>query len=203
MFLPHTLSIFTLFLLSINSAAAVTLTNGNIAITPSQGPAQTLTAGSGNIDISASNTQLVLANEYSVFIEGNLFFDYSVFSSNQDLFIDSNISIISGQAVSIFSYDQVPTMPDLSVTEIFKNPSISMNEVGSILIYSDTPITNGIFEATNNIYVGNYSAIKPVPLPASLLLFLSGLVALICKTPLTNALTLTGFTRRFTALRSV
>ncbi len=171
--------------ISVNSVAAITLTSGNIDITSSPGPLQTLTTGSGgNIDISVSSTQLVLTNEYRVFIEGNLFLDYSVFSSNQDLFIDSNISIISGQALNIFSYDQVPVMPDLSVTEIFKNPDVSMDEIGSILIYSDEPITKGVFEATKNVYIGNYLTIKPVPLPASLLFFLSGLVILIYKTPI-------------------
>ncbi len=226
MFLSRNVSIFALFLLSINSVAAVTLSSGNIDITSRQGLSQTLTIGSGgnvdisvssthnsvaaitltsgniditssprplqtlttgsggNVDISVSSTQLVLTNEYRVFIEGNLFLDYSVFSSNQDLFIDSNISIIGGQSVNIFSYDQVPVMPDLSVTEIFKNPDISMDEIGSILIYSDEPITKGIFEATKNVYIGNYLAIKPVPLPASLLLFLSGLVTLIYKAPI-------------------
>ena len=53
-----------------------------------------------------------------------------------------------------------------------------MNEVGNILLFSKAPILSGTFEATGNLYIGNYSSLQPVPLPASAVLLLSGLAML-------------------------
>ncbi len=200
MYLYRKALVLILFLLSINPASAITLTSGNSPITPHYEPSKTLTSSNSRIaKISENDIQPIIYNYSRVFVEGNLFLDYSVFNLNENLSIVGNVNvatdikyfsfssdynIIGEQGVNILSYDQEPTMPDLSVTAIFQNPSSSMNEVGSTLIYSDIPITNGIFEATNNIYVGNYSSIKPVPLPPTLWLFLSGLAVIICKTPL-------------------
>jgi hypothetical protein len=52
-----------------------------------------------------------------------------------------------------------------------------MHETGDVLLFSKTLVSNGIFEATGNMVVGNYSSLTPVPLPASLVFSLSGLVA--------------------------
>ena len=180
------MSIIILTLSSINSASAITLIGDNTLLTTN--PTTGLVVSGVITDISPGNTQTSTINDqYNIFVDGDLFLDYSVFSNNQDLFINSNISI-TGQTVNIFSFYQEPTMPNLSLSTIFQNPDLSINETGSLLIYSDTPISNGIFEATNNVYVGNFSSINPVPLPASFLLFISGLVALIYKSPLTKRL---------------
>ncbi len=106
-----------------------------------------------------------------------MYIDYSVFSKNQDLFIGSNISI-TGLEVTIFSFNDAPTMPNLSNTTIFVSLSNTMNEVGNILLFSESPVLSGAFETTENLYIGNYSSLRPVPLPASIVLLLSGLAAL-------------------------
>ena len=77
-----------LFLLSINSAAAITLTSGNSPITPNYEPSQTLTRGnSSNTAISENDIQPIIYNDSSVFVEGDLFLDYSVFNLNEHLSI--------------------------------------------------------------------------------------------------------------------
>lgn len=176
------LLMFILAVYSINSALAATLTlsaddpsttpTGDPLIAPNSGPVST----GGDINLSDGNTQITLRNEYSIFVDGDLYLDYSVLSENEDLNIRSNISL-SGETVNIFSFAEEPTMPDLSMTALFRNPSLSFSQVGNVLLFSDSPVLSGMFEATNSIYIGNYSSLKPVPLPASLVLFLSGIVA--------------------------
>ena len=136
-----------------------------------------LTGTGGNTDISQGTTNIQLASEYNIYADGDMFLDYSVFSTNQDLFVGSNISI-TGLTVTIFSFNDTPTMPDLSNTAIFSSISNTMNEVGNILLFSESPALSGAFEATGNLYIGNYSSLQPVPLPASAVLFISGLVML-------------------------
>lgn len=151
-------------LLSLNTAVASTISNGG-------------TAGSG------STTPTVTDNDFNILVDGNLFIDISVFSDNQIINLNSNTSIIADN-LSIFSYDSLPTQPDLSVI-VFNALNLSLNTSGDVLLFSDLPISSGIFEATN-IYIGNYSSLKPVPLPPSLILFLSGIVALLGKNALTR-----------------
>lgn len=122
----------------------------------------------------------VVKPAYSIFVyvDGDLFLDYSVFSQTQDLTIVGDVTII-GETIHIFSYEQAPTMPDLSMTATLLNPSPSINVNGDLLLYSDNPITNGVFESTNTVFIGNYYAIKPVPLPAAAWLFCFGLIGLV------------------------
>ena len=139
-----------------------------------------------HVEIPADSSQNGSEVQYSVFAGDSLFLDYSVFSDTSVLTFNGNVFLTANQ-ISIFSYDYMPTMPDFSVTTVFNNLDVSMSSVGGMLIYSDTPIVNGIFEAANSIYIGNYSSIKPVPLPAAFLLFLSGVVAIslsVVKRPL-------------------
>lgn len=128
-------------------------------------------------DISGSTTDIQLSPDYNIYTNGDMFLDYSVLSENQDLFIGSNISI-TGQTVTIFGFNDTPTLPNLFNTTILTNPAYSMSEVGNILLFSEAPVLSGLFEATGNLYIGNYSSLQPVPLPASAVLLLSGLAML-------------------------
>lgn len=166
-----------------NFSMAGTLTSGNSGIISNPTIETGISAIAGGTDVIGGNTVITLS-DYSVFVEGNLFLDYSFFTESQVL--NLNGSITAGGALNIFSYDQTPIMPDLSITTVFLNPDLIMNEIGDVLIYSDIPIANSIIEATNNIYIGNYATVRPVPLPASFFLFFSGLVALFCKSTLTR-----------------
>lgn len=40
-----------------------------------------------------------------------------------------------------------------------------MNESGNVLLSFDLPIPDGLFEATRTLYIGNFEALRPVPLP--------------------------------------
>ncbi len=179
-------AILLLTLLSITSVDAVTLNGSGMYEMPNQNAETVLSASNADvyansIDISSCIHSLTMMNEYNIFVDGDLYLDYSVFNHDQSsIFIDSVITLNSS-GVSIFSYNQEPAMPDLLVTSVFQNPGLTINESGSVLLFSDAPIRNGVFQATNNIYIGNYSSIQPVPLPASLMLFLAGLGMLIGK----------------------
>jgi len=165
------LNISTLFLLfSFNVASASTISIGG-------------TPGTGGI---GSTTPTVTTNEFNIFVDGNLYIDYSVFSSNQEANLSGDISLIA-DTVSIFSFDQIPTHPDSTVV-LFNELNLSLNTSGEVLLFSDTPVSSGIFEATN-IYVGNYNSFNPVPVPPAIYLFLSGLIALFGKNALTRTST--------------
>jgi hypothetical protein len=182
--------------LAVNSVSAGTLTIGNagdLSITPgselllSGGDSLTTFEGGlvligGDIDLSVGTIPTVPDDAYDIFVGGTLYLDYSVFSTGQDLNLSGSITL-SGETIAIFSPEQEPVVPDLSTTTVLQNPSMRIDAVGDILLFSDSPVLNAIFEATDSIYVGNYSSLRPVPLPASLVLFLSGIAALASRKP--------------------
>ena len=131
----------------------------------------------GNIDISHETTNITLSTDYNIYTDGDLFLDYSVFSLNQKLFIGENISITAPN-VTIFSFDDTQTLPDLLDTTIYSNLHNNLNTFGDILVFSNTPVLSGTFEATGHLYIGNYAALQPIPLPTSIALLISGLAML-------------------------
>jgi len=182
-------------LCSLSSANAATVAIGTgspILLVPDS---SIVVSTGGDKDISGSTTDIQLSGDYNIYTDGDMFLDYSVFSDNQDLFIGSNISI-TGQTVTIFSFNDSPTLPVLSNTSIFTNPIYSMSEVGNILLFSEAPILSGAFEASGNLYIGNYSSFQPVPLPASTILLLSGLAMLGGGTAANNRFNKDGAKRR-------
>lgn len=124
-------------------------------------------------DIAQPITGIQATHDYDIFVDGDLYLDYSVFSSSEVLSVSGSTTIIAS-TVTIYSYDDVPIMPDLSQTIVYSNPVYTMSELGTILMFLDTPITNGTFEATRNLYVGNYASLQPVPLPPSAVMLLFG-----------------------------
>jgi|GEM_PF-4736372 len=182
-------------LCSLSSANAATVAIGTgspILLVPDS---SIVVSTGGDKDISGSTTDIQLSGDYNIYTDGDMFLDYSVFSDNQDLFIGSNISI-TGQTVTIFSFNDSPTLPVLSNTSIFTNPIYSMSEVGNILLFPEAPILSGAFEASGNLYIGNYSSFQPVPLPASTILLLSGLAMLGGGTAANNRFNKDGAKRR-------
>lgn len=160
---------------SVNAATVAISTGTPILSLPDS--SVVLAGEGGDKAISQGTDEIKLIGDYNIYADGDMFLDYSVFSDNQDLFIGSNISI-AAQAVTIFSFNDSPILPNLSNTSIFTNPIYSMNELGNILLFSEEPVLSGVFEATGNLYIGNYSSLQPVPLPASAVLLLSGLAML-------------------------
>jgi hypothetical protein len=159
--------IILLAFIAVDSAFAGTLAiskAGDFSTTPYSG-----------LSLSGDNSS-VPDDAYNIFVEGNLYLDYSVFSTDQDLYVSGNITLI-GETVTIFSFEQEPTIPDLSTVAMFRNPFLLTSETGEVLLFSESPVVNGIFKATGSIVIGNYSSLTPVPLPASLVLLLSGIAA--------------------------
>lgn len=166
--------VFLVSLCSLNAVNAATVAIGSGAPILSVPDSSIVVTTGGDRDISGGITDIQLSGEYNIYTDGDMFLDYSVFGDNQDLYIGSNISI-TGQTVTIFGFNDTPTLPNLSNTTIFTNPIYNISEVGSILLFSEVPVLSGMFEATGNLYIGNYLSLQPVPLPASAFLFFSGL----------------------------
>jgi len=155
----------------VNSASAVTLSSGGNINAGTVLPPTEIT----NIGGSA------LTYDYNIFVDGDLFLDYSVLSENNiDLIIGPNVAL-NATSIIIYAYSDIAIAPNLASVSIFSNPLLTMNQTTDTLLYSDLPIASGLFEATGNIYVGNYLSFKPVPLPATLWLFISGLLILFSR----------------------
>ena len=163
--------------LSTTSGTGIILTGGDGLTTLEDG----LVLTDGDSSVPDTTDPTVPGDACHIFVNGDLFLDYSVFSTRQDLYISGNITLI-GETITVFPPEQEPAMPDLSDVVMFQNPYALMPEAGDVLLFSHTPVLNGIFEATGSMTIGNYSSLTPVPLPASLLFFLSGLVAFGLKT---------------------
>ena len=162
-------SILVSLLLSFNAATASTISiGGGIGIPDSGGP---------------EPVPIEIENVFNILLDGNLFLDISIFSSNQVIDLNANTSLIANN-ISVFDYDSFPTQPGSSVT-IINALNLSFNASGDVLLFSDVPASSGVFEATN-IYIGNYSSLAPVPLPAPFILFLSGMAALFGKSVLSK-----------------
>jgi len=155
----------------VNSATAVTVTAGGNINAGTVLPPTTI------INIGGS----ALTYDYNIFVDGNLFLDYSVLSENNIDLIGTNVTLKATNSIIIYAYSDIAIAPNLASVSIFSNPLLTMNQTNDTLLYSDLPITNALFEATGNIYVGNYLSFKPVPLPATLWLFISGLIILFSR----------------------
>jgi len=130
-----------------------------------------------NMSLSKYTTKIQPGGEHYIYTDGDMFLDYSVFGDNHSISISSDTLLIS-PAITVFSFYDIPAMPDLFNTAIFTNPGDTIKMSGDILLFSETPISSGVFKATGNLYIGNYASLQPVPLPASALLFLSGIAML-------------------------
>lgn len=172
-----------IFFITCSSAIALTLdSGGNISL-----PGDRTDSGNDSSEGSASA-------EYNVFVNGNLFIDYSVFGESEDLFIGANVSI-TGDTITIFSFSDDPTPPDFSMLTILLNLENSIDETGEVLLFSHAPILDGAFEATGDVFIGNYANFKPVPLPASVVFLLSGLFFLVSriKSKVSDHISMTAF----------
>lgn len=117
---------------------------------------------------------LVLSKNGTISVDGDLFLDYSVFSNNEDLSISAGTTI-NGETVTIYSYIDEPLFPDSYSTYQMGDSEVLFTQSGSWVLFSTIPFVGGTFEATGNLYIGNYSSISPIPLPPSIYLFLTSL----------------------------
>lgn len=114
---------------------------------------------------------------YNIFIDGDIYIDFSVLSHGETINFTSDVSV-TAESLYIYSYDAVAPLPDPGTTMLLSNPEPEMNLIGSYLLFSDIPLLNVSIEATGNMYIANYSALQPVPIPAGVWLFGSGLLGL-------------------------
>lgn len=115
-------------------------------------------------------------------VGGNLYLDYSVFS-HEEGFLDGIDKTISLTAENITLFDATPQLlpPSTNLTVLtlhdYMSP-LSLSMGGDLLLFADRPYTDSTFtfSAAQSLYVGNYSAYAPVPLPASLVFILTGVI---------------------------
>lgn len=113
----------------------------------------------------------------TVNITGNLFLDYSVFGDSVGISIPEGVTL-TAETITIYGFSQLPPMLGTEKIVFMQNLVWPVFMSGDVLMFSEVPIQSAAFSATQNIYIGNYSALRPVPLPASGLLLLSGLYGL-------------------------
>lgn len=154
----------------VSSCSAPIGGGGHIAII---GGVRAETGGGGSAPPATGGNLQVLS---SVIIDGDLFLDYSIFSSNEDLRMDGHFSVIA-QNLMIYAFNDTPYFP-VAYETFVSGGSTLLERVGDWVLFSTKPLVGGIFEATGNIYIGNYSELAPVPLPASAWFFISGLLVL-------------------------
>lgn len=115
----------------------------------------------------------------TVYVSGNLYLDYSLFGNSDVLnFSGRNVSFFA-QQVTIQPYEEKPIIVDSF--EFYKADlsPYTLNETGSFLLYSDgISLLDSEFVAGGSLFIANYSAIVPVPLPSAFVLLLSTLAAL-------------------------
>lgn len=139
-----------------------------------------LSTDSGNLIIGPGGSVPIepgdgLSLFHSVNVSGDLFLDYSLFSNNADLSLNSDTSL-AASTVTIFSHSDTPTMPSDFSTFVYSSSNLNINAEGNWVIFGQSPISGGYFEAAGNLYIGNYSSIAPVPIPPAFALFVSGLL---------------------------
>jgi hypothetical protein len=119
---------------------------------------------------------------FTLSVDGNLYLDYSVFSTSDELIIGGNVEFY-GQEITIFDFYDTPVFPE-NHSILLTNGVLTLTLSGYPLendqvVFGITPITDGVFEATGNIYIGDYSSLNTqVPIPATIWLFASGLLLL-------------------------
>lgn len=137
---------------------------GGLTREPPAGRDEPLGRGSGAI---------ILQNP--VDLVGHLYLDYSVFSASEELSISVGTSLVA-ETITIYQYSDTPEYPDSYLTYVLDSEPLIFNGTGNWVIFGERPVSGGVFEATGNLYIGNYSALSPVPTPSSLVLILGGLV---------------------------
>ncbi len=167
-------------LVSSQSANSGTLTGGSFQIAPrveildsagtiSQLGLTPIPAGGNLIQLAVQPVKLAVA--------GSLYLDFSVLSIF-DSFAPEGLVSLNADRIFIYPASRTPEIEDLSSINVFDSLPTQFGLVGDALFFSDAPILDGNFTATENIYIGDYSqvlAVQPVPVPAALWLFISSL----------------------------
>lgn len=125
----------------------------------------------GNIELINGGPIQLLSD---IYVDGDMFLDYSIFSTTQDLTISQDFNI-EGQNVNIFGFNNTNVFPEQYSTYVV-NGGLIGDYVGTWVFFGSSPLGGGQLSASGNIYIGNYSSLSPVPLPASIWLLVSGLI---------------------------
>lgn len=125
-------------------------------------------------------------DDYRLYVVGNLYIDYSVFSDDVYGLVAGQGTTLSLTAENISLYDGTPQTIDFvdAFTVMYLSDYLLPSEIsftGDLLLFSDAAFTdaNLYFEASESLFVGNYSFYAPVPVPAAVWMLGSGLVGLI------------------------
>ena len=159
--------------------ATLLLSHYSFAATVIGGDVEITDTGSVDLEIGQGGSAPLVPGEplsllHTVNVSGDLFLDYSLFSNDSNLNLTSDTSLVAN-TITIFSYSDTPTIPAEYSTYVYSTSNLILNDEGSWAIFGQSPISGGYFEATGNLYIGNYSSIAPVPIPPAFALFLSGL----------------------------
>ena len=115
-----------------------------------------------------------------VYVSGNLYLDFSLWGNVGGIDASQGNSY-SFQASKIALLSETQDPPNVSSFEaiFIEEPFVQLGLLGNIILFSDNLIGSTSFTATETLYVSDFSKYAPVPVPAALWLFGSGLLSLI------------------------
>jgi len=119
----------------------------------------------------------------NISVSGNLYLDFSVFSE-YNAFAPAGLVSFNADRINIFPANRTPEIDNQDNWNFFHSVPVTMAHFGDALMFSDMPILDGNFTATENIYIGDYSqmlAVQAVPVPAAVWFFVSGLTVLFSR----------------------
>lgn len=140
--------------------------------------------------LPGDNLELLISPVVNISVAGNLYLDFSVFSEF-NAFAPAGLVSFNADRVNIFPANRTPVIENQEHLNIFHlvPVPVTMGHLGDTLFFSNSPIMDGNFTATENIYIGDYSQIldvQAVPVPAAIWLFFSGLSILMLRTRFNN-----------------
>ncbi len=134
--------------------------------------------------LPGDNLVQLISPVVNISVAGNLYLDFSVFSEF-NAFAPAGLVSFNADRINIFPANRTPEIENQGDLNVFHSVPVTMGHLGDTLFFSNSPIMDGNFTATENIYIGDYSQmldVQAVPVPAAVWLFVSALSVLGLRT---------------------
>lgn len=142
--------------------------------------AGTITVSPYNPDPISTDELLMTTYETEIFIDGNLYLDFSLWGNvgGIDSSDHSSFSITAPDITLLGETQEPPILLDYEVL-FFDTTPMQLSLVGNYILFSEFTIPSSSFISTESICVGDFSQYAPVPIPSAAFLFASGVLGLV------------------------
>ena len=119
--------------------------------------------------------------DQSISVDGNLYLDFSLWGNTGSISARAGLAYeFNAEQLSVLANDDTPVIMEEFELIQLDSALANLNLAGNYLLFSETVIPSSSFEASDSIVVGDFSSYRPapspVPLPATIWMFLTGLV---------------------------